>query len=692
MANRLADQTSPYLLQHADNPVDWYPWGKEALKTARQEDKPILLSVGYSACHWCHVMAHESFEDETVARLMNSLFVNIKVDREERPDLDKIYQLAHQLMTQRAGGWPLTMFLSPHNHVPFFGGTYFPKEARFGMMAFPEILERVAAFYRDNRDQVEAQNRSMSEALERIAEGYPGAGAGELDATAFLTARRQAERSFDERHGGFGRAPKFPHPTSLELLLRDWASARLAGEDLPGSLAMLELTLERMALGGINDQLGGGFCRYSVDDHWMIPHFEKMLYDNGPLLALYAQLWAITGKPLYRRTAEDTAAWVMREMQAPEGGYYSSLDADSEGEEGKYYTWEKEEVAELTGEDYPLLAAYYGLDRPPNFEGKYHLHVFKDLDRLAEELDLGTDQTRERLDTARTKLLAARAQRTPPGRDDKVLTSWNALMIRGMAIAGRHLGCEEYLDSAAQALEFIRRELWRDGRLLATYKDGRAHLGAYLDDHAFLIDAILELLQGRWHSEWLDFARELAEVLIGHFEDTDQGGFFFTADDHEQLLQRLKPLADEATPSGNGIACLALARLGHLLADTKLLDTAERGLRAGASALREAPYAHASLLFALDEHLRSPQIVIIRGAPEQSARWLRIGARPYSPRRLSFAIPTQANGLPASLEDKAARDGIAAYVCEGMTCSAPIQSLEALEEQLAGSALHAAKG
>lgn len=690
MANRLADQTSPYLLQHAENPVDWYPWGEEALEKARREDKPILLSVGYSACHWCHVMAHESFEDEAVAGLMNELFVNIKVDREERPDLDKIYQLAHQLMTQRAGGWPLTMFLSPGNHVPFFGGTYFPKDPRYGMMAFPEILERVAAFYRDNRDQVETQNRSMCEALERIAEGYPSAGTGDLDASAFLTARRQAARSFDERHGGFGRAPKFPHPTSLELLLRDWASAGLAGEEPPDSLAMLELTLERMALGGINDQLGGGFCRYSVDDYWMIPHFEKMLYDNGPLLALYAQLWAVTARPLYRRTAEQTAAWVMGEMQAAEGGYYSSLDADSEGEEGKYYAWTRAEVEALTGEDYPLLAAHYGLDRPPNFEGKYHLHVFKDLDQLTEELGLSPERARQRLDTARGKLLVARTQRVAPGRDDKILTSWNALMIRGMAIAGRHLDREDYLDSAAKALEFIHRELWRDGRLLATYKDGRAHLGAYLDDYAFLIDAILELLQGRWNGQWLAFARELADVLIGHFEDPGQGGFFFTADDHEQLLQRLKPLADEATPSGNGVACLALARLGHLLADTRLLDAAERGLQAGATALRESPYAHASLLFALDEHLHPPQIVVIRGAPQQAARWLQASTRPYAPRRLSFAIPTQASGLPAALADKTALSGTTAYICEGTSCSAPIQSPETFESRLSGSALHAA--
>jgi uncharacterized protein YyaL (SSP411 family) len=682
MPNRLVNETSPYLLQHADNPVDWRPWSAEALAEARTENKPILLSIGYSACHWCHVMAHESFEDEATARLMNSMFVNIKVDREERPDLDKIYQIAHQLMTQRPGGWPLTMFLSPHDHVPFFGGTYFPSEQRYGMTAFPEILQRVAAFYRDHQAEVEAQSHSMKQALDHVAAARQRHDDRPLDEEPLHRARSQAEKSFDPQHGGFGPAPKFPHPGNLELLLRDWAGSRLSGRDLPRNLHMLEFTLERMALGGIFDQLGGGFCRYSVDERWMIPHFEKMLYDNGPLLALYAHLSTVTGKPLYRETVTATADWVMREMQSEQGGYYSSLDADSEGEEGKFYVWDRDEVAAITGEDYALTAAAYGLEGPPNFEGRYHLHVIGELPRLAERFGVAVNEVVRRLERTRSRMLDVRARRVPPARDEKVLTSWNALMIRGMAIAGRHLERQEWIDSAARALDFLRETLWKEGRLLATYKDGRAHLAAYLDDHAFLIDATLELLQVRWRSEWLAFAQALADVLLAHFEDRHLGGFHFTADDHERLLQRLKPWADEATPSGNGIACLSLTRLGHLLADTRLLTAAERGLEAAAPAMQEAPFAHASLLCALDEYLHPPEIVVLRGDAATLPTWQAKTKTAYGPRLMSFAIPTDATALPPALADKHAHGGTTAYICRGMTCSPPQTRVEMLEEQL----------
>jgi uncharacterized protein YyaL (SSP411 family) len=684
MPNRLVDETSPYLLQHAENPVDWQPWSAEALAEARAGNKPILLSIGYSACHWCHVMAHESFEDGATAKLMNSLFVNIKVDREERPDLDKIYQLAHQLMMRRAGGWPLTVFLSPHNHVPFFAGTYFPNEQRYGMMTFTEVLQRVADVYRDHQAEVEAQSDSMMQALEQVAAGHRHFADRALDEEPLRRARVQAEGSFEPQYGGFGPAPKFPHPSTLELLLRDWAGAQLDGLDLPRNLHMLEFTLDRMALGGIFDQLGGGFCRYSVDERWMIPHFEKMLYDNGPLLALYAQLSAVTGRQLYRETATATADWIMREMQSREGGYYSSLDADSEGEEGKFYVWDRDEVIDITGEDYALTAAAYGLEGPPNFEGRYHVHVVGDRQPLAERFGMAVDEVERRLERARSRLWDARARRVRPGRDEKVLTSWNALMIRGMTIAGRHLERQDWIDSAAQALDFLRENVWQEGRLLATCKDGKAHLAAYLDDHAFLIDAILELLQVRWRSEWLAFAQALADVLLAHFEDRELGGFYFTADDHERLLQRLKPWADEATPSGNGVACLSLARLGHLLSDTRLLTAAERGLEAVAPALREAPFAHPSLLMALDEYLHPPQIVVIRGDAATLPAWQAKAKTAYAPRLMSFAIPTDATGLPPALADKREHGGTTAYLCRGMTCSPPQTRLDALENQLAG--------
>ena len=495
-SNHLAGETSPYLLQHAGNPVDWHPWGPEALAKAARENKPILLSVGYSACHWCHVMAHECFEDPQVAAVMNALFVNIKVDREERPDLDKIYQTAHALLTQRNGGWPLTMFLTPDGRIPFFGGTYFPKEPRYGLPGFVDLMQRVAGFYRERQADIAEQNTALLQALDSLA--APAYAPGRPSARPLDIARNQLEQHFDPVHGGFGRAPKFPHPTSLERLLRHWAATRDGGQPDERALHLATFTLERMALGGVYDQLGGGFCRYSVDDQWMIPHFEKMLYDNGPLLALYAQAYAATGDPLFARVADETAAWVMREMQAPEGGYYSTLDADSEGEEGRFYVWTPAEVRDLLGADYDLFARRYGLDREPNFEGHHHLHVFATAADLARESSTSEADVLRRLDAARATLLAARARRVRPGRDEKILTAWNGLMIRGMAIAARHLGRPEYALSAERALDFIRATLWRDGRLLATCKDGRAHLNAYLDDYVFLIDAILELLQVRW--------------------------------------------------------------------------------------------------------------------------------------------------------------------------------------------------
>ncbi|HDP90019.1 MAG TPA: thioredoxin domain-containing protein [Thioalkalivibrio sp.] len=687
--NRLADETSPYLQQHAGNPVDWYPWGEEALEKARREDRPILLSIGYSACHWCHVMAHESFEDEATAALMNRLYVNIKVDREERPDLDKLYQVAHSLLTQRAGGWPLTMFLTPNDQMPFFGGTYFPRQARYGLPGFGEILERVAGFYHEKRDEITTQNDSMRDALARI---YDSRSTDEaLNSAALDQARAALAREFDARFGGFGSAPKFPHPAMLDRLLRHWAGSQLAGQPDEQALHMVRFTLTRMARGGVFDQLGGGFCRYSVDDYWMIPHFEKMLYDNGPLLALYSELFAATGDGLAERTARETADWVLREMQSPEGGYYSTLDADSEGEEGKFYVWDAARVRELLNDDdWRILARHYGLDRPPNFEGRWHLHVFEEAADIARALGLDEEQVRTRLDRARSRLLEVRAKRIRPGRDEKVLTAWNGLMIKGMAAAARHLDAPEYAESATRALDFIRQTLWRDDRLLATYKDGKAHLSAYLDDHAFLLDGILELLQVRWRSEDLAFARELADVLLAHFEDREHGGFWFTADDHEQLIQRPKSLADEATPSGNGVATQALARLGFLLGEERYLQAADRALKQAAASMNQAPSAHSSLLTAFEEQLFYPQILILRGAGEALADWQRMANRAYAPRRLSFAIPAGTEDLPPALATKQAPgNGPVAYVCKGMSCSAPIREREGFEKALEETTLRA---
>jgi len=679
--NHLINETSPYLLQHAHNPVAWYPWNREALEQARIENKPILLSIGYSACHWCHVMAHESFEDDETARLMNEFFINIKVDREERPDLDRIYQIAHQLITHRGGGWPLTMFLMPDTLVPFFGGTYFPPLSRYGMPAFKDLIRRVDDYFRHHRDDIDEQNIHLVNALERLNPS-PGDQAS-LNASPLDSARHQLEHSFDPQFGGFSHAPKFPHPPHLERLLRHWFLSLTRQEDTR-AIEMVCKTLEKMALGGLYDQLGGGFCRYSVDEKWMVPHFEKMLYDNAQLLALYAQAWAATQIPLFRRIAMETAEWVIREMQSPEGGYYSTLDADSEGEEGKFYVWDAAQVkTQLTDDEYRVFARRFGLDQPANFEGHWHLHVVSEFAKIAKELSLPEIQVVELVDSARTKLLKLRVQRIWPGRDEKILTSWNGLMIKGMALAGRHLDREELIDSAYQSFEFISSNMWNQGRLLATWKDGKAHLNAYLDDYAFLLDAILELLQSRWREGALSFAIEIAEVILRHFEDPEHGGFFFTANDHEQLIYRPKAFGDDAMPAGNGMAARALARLGHLTGNPRYLDVAERTLNAAWSSIMELPYAHSTMLSALEESLYPPQMIVLRGQDTGLLNeWNKHCNYGYTPLRMTLAIPDNARSLPGMLGECAVKDNIVAYVCTGTSCSAPVKELRELDTLL----------
>jgi uncharacterized protein len=681
-ANRLAGETSPYLQQHAHNPVDWYPWGAAALQKARREGKPILLSIGYSACHWCHVMAHESFEDEATARLMNELFVNIKVDREERPDIDRIYQIAQQVLTQRSGGWPLTMFLTHDDQRPFFGGTYFPKEPRYGMPAFQDLLKRVAQYYSQHEKELREQNAALMRVYDEL---NPPAALNDAPLTnaPIRASREHLASTFDQRFGGFSGAPKFPHAMTLERLFRDWYATTSEAEPDLQALYMATLTLRRMGEGGMNDQLGGGFCRYSVDQYWMIPHFEKMLYDNGALLALYAQATVATGDAFYARTALETAEWAMRDMQSPEGGYYSSLDADSEGHEGKFYVWDREEVQRaLTEDEYRAFAPRFGLDRAPNFEGRWHLHAFKSIEQIAGELHCPAEEVDAHIESARRKLLPIRDQRVWPGRDEKILTAWNALMIRGMAAAARALDRETLAISATRALDFIRGTLWRDGRLLATYKDGKAHLNAYLDDYVFLADAILELQQVRFHGDELSFARELLDEVLAHFADSRAGGFFFTSDDHESLIHRSKSFSDDATPSGNGIAAFVLQRMGYLLGDTRYLEAAEKTLRSAWQAIEKYPQAHGSLLLALDEHLTPPEIIILRGVPAEIEQWSRDLARIYAPRRIVLAIPADAPNLPDSLKDKPPRGSAVAYICRGTTCSAPITDLSTLINEL----------
>ncbi|MGH8252940.1 MAG: thioredoxin domain-containing protein, partial [Steroidobacteraceae bacterium] len=539
--NRLETETSPYLRQHAGNPVDWYPWGEEGLALARRERRPILLSIGYAACHWCHVMAHESFEDPAIAALMNARFVNIKVDREERPDLDRIYQLAHQLIARRGGGWPLTMFLMHDDQQPFFGGTYFPPQRRHGLPGFAELLDHVADYYRDNAGELRANARALTDALDGL-QPPPAADSEALTAEPLQLCRQQLERSFDGDWGGFGAAPKFPHAPLVQRALRDWhASANQASPDLH-ALYMATLTLTRMAEGGLFDQLGGGFCRYSVDGRWEIPHFEKMLYDNALLLGAYAEAGAATGEALFVEVALRTAAWMREEMRAPGGAFYSSLDADADGSEGSFYVWNAAAVRQaLPADEYAAFAARYGLDLPANFEGhSHHLIVATSIEAIAATLHTSSAAVDALLDRARAKLLAVRALRVRPERDEKVLTSWNALAIHGLASAARLLDRADLAADAASALAFLRQHHWRDGRLYATSAGGDARLSAYLDDHVFLAAAILELASVRFDAEELQFGCALLDAVLADFSDPERGGFYFTAAGHESLISRPK--------------------------------------------------------------------------------------------------------------------------------------------------------
>jgi len=688
MSNRLAAETSPYLLQHATNPVDWWPWSGAALAEARAKDKPILLSIGYSACHWCHVMAHESFEDEATARVMNDLFVNIKVDREERPDLDKIYQLSHQALTQRGGGWPLTVFLAPDDLVPFYAGTYFPKDARYVMPPFGYVLEQVRGFWDSRRAEV----RTQTAALHEFLQGYDRA---EADSATTLTdapiraAVARFEAAFDQTHGGHRGAPKFPHCPEMELLL-DLSERRASGQskasDLPSPLAprpsplpMVELTLTRMAAGGIHDQIGGGFCRYSVDERWEIPHFEKMLYDNAQLLPLYARCARQFDNERYAAVGRELLAWLVREMVAPTengwgGGFYTALDADSEHEEGKFYVWQSDEVrALLTDEEFAVAQPYFGFDRPANFEhSAWNPIVAQPLDQVAASLGIAVADARTRLGSARRKLFDARSARVRPGLDDKILTSCNALMIGGIARAARYLDAAPLIGLADNALDFLHRTAWRDGRLYAKAGNDSDRFPAYLDDHAFLLDALLECLQCAWSDRDIAWAIQLADALLERFEDREHGGFFFTAHDHEHLPQRPKPWTDESLPCGNGVAARALLRLGHFVGETRYLDAAERTLRAANSTMQQMPQACASLLRALHDFLHPRTHVVIRhrGAPEEAAWRAALAGSEWID---GYVIPDRVGDQERTPWLPKYVPGGVAYICQGTHCLAPVE-------------------
>jgi len=685
--NKLRNETSPYLLQHANNPVNWRPWSDKSLALAKSHNKPILLSIGYSACHWCHVMAHESFEDAATAKVMNELFINIKVDREERPDLDKIYQTAHSLLTNRSGGWPLTVFLLPDNQMPFFAGTYFPDKPRHNMPAFVEIIQMVADAFKNKQSQIKEQNISIQNILNDISSHTPFN--ANLNSLPLDLARKQLETAFDKANGGFSGAPKFPHPDILERSLRHYVFLKSQIKDDPKALHMARFTLDKMALGGFQDQIGGGFFRYSTDEHWMIPHFEKMLYDNAQLLNLYAQAYTLTQSTLYQQTINATANWVMHNMQTEEGGYCSALDADTEKVEGRTYVWSPQQIKDLLNSaEFTIFEQKYHLREAANFEGSWHLHSKISDNALAGQLKKDISEIQTQLESAKNKLLPTRNQRTQPARDDKILCAWNALMIRGMAQAGRRTNNSAYIKSACRAADFIFSTLWKDQRLLASYKDGNAHLNAYLDDYAYLLQALLELLQSQWSNAYYNWAIEIADSLLKNFEDKTDGGFFFTSHDHEKLLYRSKTFSDDAMPNGNGVAASALIQLGLLSGNTNYLDAAEKTIRCAHTSLNEQAITHCSLLHALELYLAPALIIILRGTENQLALWQQITNSCYIPQSTCIAINNEATP-PQSLKDKKIVGDICAYICEGTSCLPVITDITEFEDYINGKTFHA---
>lgn len=667
--NHLSTETSPYLLQHAHNPVEWYPWGEAALVKAKKENKPLLLSIGYAACHWCHVMEHESFEDVETAKLMNTLFINVKVDREERPDLDKIYQTAHYLLTQRPGGWPLTVFLAPEDLTPFFSGTYFPRDAKLNLPSFKNVLQTVADLYRNHQQEINQQNQQLLSMLNHV--NVSEITDNSLTEQPLNQAMKILEHHYDHINGGFGNAPKFPHPTMLEFLLKH--ESKLTAH-----------ALEKMAEGGIYDQLGGGFFRYTIDAEWRIPHFEKMLYDNAQLIYLYALARGIYHQPIFGNIAYECAEWLLRNMQAPEGGFYSSIDADSEGQEGKYYIWNKFEIRSLLNEvEYSVISVLYGIDKESNFEKHWHLYFTQPLSMIAERMNLSMNEATTLVSSTKETLLATREKRVPPDCDKKILTAWNALTIKALFTASEILQEPRFAIAAERALSFIQSHLWKNKRLLATHKDGKSRFTAYLDDYAFLLDALLTSLATKWHTEHLQFAIELADTLLLQFEDP-AGGFYFTANDHEKLIQRPKPLLDEAVPSGNGIAAQALITLGHLLGETRYLEAAEKTLQSAWGILIQFPAEHCSLLLALKDLLSPPYMIIIRG-PELDVKSWRDYCKQRRKHRV-FVIPDQISQLPGLLASHKPLNKVCAYICCGTRCLTVIDDFEKLKDTLSSGA------
>ena len=677
MPNRLINETSPYLLQHAHNPVDWYPWGEEALAKARAENKPILLSIGYAACHWCHVMEHESFEDDSIAGLMNERFVSIKVDREERPDLDQIYMAAVQGLTGH-GGWPMTVFLTPDGK-PFYGGTYYPPEDRMGMPGFRRVLLSVSEADGSQRAQVDQQAERVAAFIQEQTLLHAPADA--LEPSLLDDAFGALTKQFDSVHGGFGGAPKFPQAMALEFLLSYHHRTRN-----PVALQTVEFTLLHMAQGGIYDQIGGGFHRYSVDERWLVPHFEKMLYDNALLARVYLHAYQVTGSRRYRQVTEDTLDYVRREMVHGSGGFFSTLDADSEGEEGKYYVWTPEEIEAAVGaENAPVIASYYGVRPGGNFEHKTILTAPSDPDAIAAQHGISREQLEEVVRRARARLLETRGQRVRPGLDDKILSAWNGLMLRTFAEAVRGLGRPEDLTTAAANAQFLVSEMWRDGRVYRVHKDGQTRIPGYLEDYGAVADGLLALYQTTFDQRWLRTAREIADAMVRLFWDAESGAFFDTAADAESLLTRPRDFWDNATPSGTSLATHVLITLWALTGEDQYEALARTVMSSLATGMRQHPVGLGNLLSALTLYLAPPQEVAIVGEPESENTKALVHAvqQRYLPHAVvAVGKPEDATTVPLLAERGLVGGRAAAYVCRNFVCELPVTDPELLLRQL----------
>ncbi len=682
--NRLADETSPYLLQHAHNPVDWYPWGPEAIERARAEDKPIFLSIGYSACHWCHVMERESFENEAIAGLMNELFINVKVDREERPDIDDIYMKAVQTLTG-SGGWPMSVWLTP-DLEPFFGGTYFPPEDRWGRRGFPSLCRALGEAWTNDREKLVDQAGKLAK---HIARENKAGSVGDVSPDILERAFGMLQDSYEPVWGGFGGAPKFLHTGELRVLLRYW---RASGSD--EALEMVTHTLDKMAAGGLYDQLGGGFHRYSTDEKWLIPHFEKMLYDNALMVPTYLEAYLATGgaggqRPDYARIASECCEWVLREMMTPQGGFASTQDADSEGEEGKFFAWTGDELIEVLGAKHGVWAAeWWGVTEEGNFEhGKSALWREDPSERVAERLGVDLAELTAAMGDARIKLFAERAKRIAPGTDDKVLASWNGLMITAMCKAYQVLDEPRYLDAARGAATYVLTGMRQeDGRLFATARHGRAHLNAILDDYAFMIQGLIDLYESDFDARWLREALALNEIVLEHFEDGEHGGFYTVGDNHEKLIARLKSQQDGAIPSGNGVQALNLLRLAELTGQGELAKHAESTIRSIGNALNQYAPSFSQMVMAVDFVAAQPREIVIAGEPNHPAvraMLAEVRGRFYPQRVVALASKGADDGLIPLLEGRSPSEtGARAYVCQNYACQLPVDTAEALAEQL----------